>query len=152
GRFIAQAKVFDAAPSSFQNPWDVAVHGGSVYVVDNNHGRVVRFDRRLRFTGSFSGSGPHRLSGFVRAVAPGRRGDVYVADANADRVDVFSSGGALLRGWGSSVEVAGCCASRAGEIAPGQFVAPVDVAAGPAGRLLVAEAFREIVPLYSTGA
>src|SRR5262249_53316309 len=41
GRFIAQAKVFDAAPPTFQNPWDVAVHGASVYVVDNNHGRVV---------------------------------------------------------------------------------------------------------------
>jgi DNA-binding beta-propeller fold protein YncE len=30
-------------------------------------------------------------------------------------------------------------------------VAPVDVAAGPGRRLLVAEAFREIVPLYPTG-
>jgi DNA-binding beta-propeller fold protein YncE len=36
-------------------------------------------------------------------------------------------------------------------MAPGQFVAPVDVVAGPGGRLLVAEAFREIVPLYPTG-
>jgi sugar lactone lactonase YvrE len=152
GRFIAQAKAFAAAPSTFQNPWDVAVHGASVYVVDNNHGRAVRFDRGLRFTGSFSGAGPHRLSHFVRAVATDRRGDVYVADANADRVDVFTPAGELLSGLGSSVEVAACCASRAGEIAPGQFVAPVDVVAGPGGRLLVVEAFREIVPLYPTGA
>jgi tripartite motif-containing protein 71 len=152
GRFIARASVFDARPDMFQNPWDVAVHGGSVYVVDNNHGRIVRFSRTLRFTGTFSGSGPYRLSDFVRAVATERGGDVYVADSNADRVDVFTPAGALLRGWGSSVRVAGCCASRAGEIASGQFVAPVDVVAGPGSRLLVAEAFREIVPLYPTGA
>jgi hypothetical protein len=63
-----------------------------------------------------------------------------VADSSADRIDMFTSTGKPLRGWGSS------------GIAPGQFVAPVDVAAGPGGRLLVAEAFREIVPLYPTGA
>jgi DNA-binding beta-propeller fold protein YncE len=129
----------------------VAVHGGSVYVVDDNHGRVVRFDREMHFAGYFTGSGPYRLSDFLRAAATDRRGDVFVADSNADRVDVFTPEGALLRRWGSSVEVAGCCASRAGEMAPGQFVAPVDVVAGPGGRLLVAEAFREIVPLYPTG-
>src|SRR5262249_5976972 len=136
GRFIAQAKVFNATPSTFQNPWDVAVHGASVYVVDNNHGRIVRFDRGLRFTGSFSGSGPYRLSHFLRAVATNAAGDVYVADTSANRIDMFTAAGKPLRGWGSS------------GIAPGQFVAPVDVAAGPGGRLLVAEAFREIVPLY----
>src|SRR5262249_46368217 len=119
---------------------DVAVHGGSVYVVDNNHGRIVRFDRELHFTGSFSGSGPHRLTNFLRAVATSTAGDVYVADSSADRIDVFTSAGRPLRGWGTP------------GIAAGQFVAPVDVAAGPGGRLLVAEAFREIVPLYPTGA
>jgi sugar lactone lactonase YvrE len=139
GRFIAQAKVFNGTPSTFQNPWDVAVHGGSVYVVDNNHGRIVRFDSALRFTGSFSGSGPYRLTDFLRAVATNARGEVYVADTSADRVEVFTPAGTPLRGWGSS------------GIAPGQFVAPVDVVAGPDGRLLVAEAFREIVPLYPTG-
>jgi sugar lactone lactonase YvrE len=140
GRFVAEARVFKATPSAFQNPWGVAVHGGSVYVVDDNHGRIVRFDRRLRFAGSFTGSGPYRLTDFLRAAATDAAGDVYVADSSADRVDVFTATGRPLRGWGSS------------GIAPGQFVAPVDVAAGPGGRLLVAEAFREIVPLYPAGA
>src|SRR5262249_28481378 len=115
GRFIAQARVFNATPSTFQNPWDVAVHGGSVYVVDNNHGRIVRFDRGLHFTGSFSGSGPYRLTNFLRAVATSTAGDVYVADSSADRIDVFTSAGRPLRGWGTP------------GIAAGQFVAPVDV-------------------------
>lgn len=140
GRFIAQARVFDAIPDTFQNPWDVAVHGGSVYVVDDNHGRIVRFDRRLRFTGSFAGSGANQLTDFLRAVATNAAGDVYVADSSANRIDVYTAAGTPLRGWGSS------------GIDPGQFVAPLDVAVGPGGRLLVAEAFREIVPLYPTGA
>jgi DNA-binding beta-propeller fold protein YncE len=111
-----------------------------VYAVDNNHGRVVRFDSALRFTGAFSGSGPYRLTDFLRAVATNAAGEVYVADTSADRVEVFTPAGTPLRAWGTS------------GIAPGQFVAPVDVVAGPDGRLLVAEAFREIVPLYPTGA
>ena len=140
GRFIAQATAFDGVPDTFQNPWDVAVRGGSVYVVDDNHGRIVRFDRGLRFNGSFNGSGPYRLSDFLRAVATNAAGDVYVADSSANRIDVYTAAGTPLRGWGSS------------GIDPGQFVAPLDVAVGPGGRLLVAEAFREIVPLYPTGA
>jgi DNA-binding beta-propeller fold protein YncE len=139
GRFLAQARFFNATPSTFQNPWGVAVHGGSVYVVDDNHGRVVRFDRGLHLVGHFTGSGPYRLTDFLRAAATNNAGNVYVADSSANRIDVFTAAGTPLRGWGGS------------GIAPGQFVAPVDVAAGPGGRLLVAEAFREIVPLYPTG-
>jgi sugar lactone lactonase YvrE len=139
GRFVAEASVFDAKPGSFQNPYDVAVHGGFVYVVDDNHGRIVRFDRGLRYLSSFSGAGAYRLTNFLRAAAAGPSGAVYVADSSADRIEMFSLDGAAQRAWGSS------------GIAPGQFVAPVDVAAGPAGRVLVAEGFREIVPLFPAG-
>ena len=140
GHFIAQAREFGATPATFQNPYDVAVHGDCVYVVDDNHGRIVRFDRSLRFVSAFSGSGAYHLTNFIRAVAASQDGNVYVADSSADRIDEYTQGGVSVRGWGSS------------GIAPGQFVAPVDVAAGPGGRLLVAEAFREIVPLYPAGA
>lgn len=136
GRFVAQASEFPATPSTFQNPYDVAVHGDSVYVVDDNHGRIVRFNRSLGFLGAFSGSGPYRLTHFLRAVATSQGGNVYVADSSANRIDVYMQNGSPLRGWGRS------------GIEPGQFVAPVDVAAGPGARVLVAEAFREIVPLY----
>ena len=102
--------------------------------------RIVRFDRSLRFVSAFSGSGAYRLTDFLRAVATSQDGNVYVADSSADRIDEYMQEGAPIRGWGSS------------GIAPGQFVAPVDVAAGPGARVLVAEAFREIVPLYPAGA
>jgi sugar lactone lactonase YvrE len=135
GRFIVQASSFPATPPTFQNPYDVAVHGNAVYVVDDNHARLVRFDRALRFSGAFGGSGPYKLTHFLRADAVDGAGDVYVADSSANRVVVFNADGTALRGWGTS------------GISPGQFVAPVAVAAGPGGRLLVAEAYREIVPL-----
>ena len=135
GRFVAQASSFPATPPTFQNPYDVAVHGNSVYVVDDNHARVVRFDRSLGFLGTFSGAGSYELTHFLRADAVDGAGDVYVADASANRIVAFSAAGAPLRAWGIS------------GIAPGQFVAPIDVAGGPEGRILVAEAYREIVPL-----
>jgi sugar lactone lactonase YvrE len=138
GGSIAAASSFPATPATFQNPYDVAADGDSVYVVDDNHGRIVHFDRALRFVGTFGDSGRYRLTHFPRAIALDSAGDVYVTDSSANRVVVFSAGGAPLRAWGSS------------GLAPGQFVAPVDVAAGPGGRLLVAEAYREIVPLYPT--
>jgi DNA-binding beta-propeller fold protein YncE len=137
GGSLAAASSFPATPATFQNPYDVAADGDSVYVVDDNHGRIVHFDRALRFVGTFGGSGRYHLTHFPRAIALGSAGHVYVTDSSANRVVVFSADGAPLRAWGSS------------GLAPGQFVAPVDVAAGPGGRLLVAEAYREIVPLYS---
>jgi tripartite motif-containing protein 71 len=132
---VAQASSFPASPPTFQNPYDVAVRGDSVYVVDDNHARVVRFDRSLRFLGTFSGSGAYALTHFLRADAVDATGEVYVADSSANRIVVFGPQGSPLRAWGTS------------GIAPGQFVAPIDVAGGPEGRILVAEAYREIVPL-----
>jgi DNA-binding beta-propeller fold protein YncE len=165
GHFITEAGFFPAGPNRFENPpatapggfvynsgthkfvrrsvpFDVAVHGGLVYVADDNYGAIVTLTRDLRFVGSFSGSGGEHLSHFVRAVATDAAGRVYVTDASANRVVVFDSSGTPLRSWGASGTAAG------------QFLAPVDVAAGPRGELLVAEPLRgtgEIVPLYSTG-
>jgi DNA-binding beta-propeller fold protein YncE len=123
-------------------PFDVAVHGGLVYVADDNYGAIVKLTRDLRFVGSFSGSGGEHLSRFVRAVATDAAGRVYVTDASANRVVVFDPSGTPRRSWGAS------------GTAPGQFLAPVDVAAGPGGELLVAEPLRgtgEIIPLYPAG-
>jgi DNA-binding beta-propeller fold protein YncE len=139
GRFLAQVSAFAATPKTFQNPYGVAVHGGYVYVADDNHGRVVKLTADLGFVGTFTGEGTGRLTAFIRAVATDAAGRVYVADASGDDVAVFSPAGVFLHRWGVS------------GIAPGQFVAPVDVASGPHGSLLVAEAYREVVPLRRTG-
>jgi DNA-binding beta-propeller fold protein YncE len=136
GAFIAQTGRMPAIPETFTNPFDVAVHGGFVYVADDNNGRIVKLTRTLRFVGAFSSDGPHLLSKFVRAVAVDGAGRVYVADAGGDRIEVFDSQGAPLRSWGTS------------GTAPGQFVAPLDVASAPGGRLLVVETFGARSPMY----
>jgi DNA-binding beta-propeller fold protein YncE len=162
GRFIAQAGLFPVGQGRFETPpksgipggflrnsqgqlvrtsvpFDVAVHGGRVYVADDNYGAIVEFSRDLRLVGSFSGSGRYELTKFVRAVATDDAGRIYVADASAGRVVVFDSSGNPLRRWGVTGST------------PGQLLAPVDVADTAAGVLLVAEPFRntgEIVPLY----
>ncbi len=140
GRFVGVVTSFAATPDTFQNPYGVAIGGNYVYVADDNHGRVVRFTTDLHCVGAFGGEGRYELSKFIRAVATGPDGRVYVADASDDDVESFTPAGAPLDKWGSS------------GIAPGQFVVPVDVAAGAAGQLLVAEAYREIVPLRRAGA
>jgi DNA-binding beta-propeller fold protein YncE len=136
GAFITQTGSLPAIPETFTNPFDVAVHGGFVYVADDNNGRIVKLTRSLRFVGTFSGEGPYLLSKFVRAVAVDGAGRVYVADAGGDRIEVFDSHGVRLRSWGIS------------GTAPGQFVAPLDVASAPGGRLLVVETFGSRSPMY----
>ncbi|MHB8490787.1 MAG: NHL repeat-containing protein, partial [Solirubrobacteraceae bacterium] len=61
GRFLAQASSFAAVPSTFQNAYDVAVHGDRVYVVDDNHGRIVELTRGLAYVGTFTGTGAFRF-------------------------------------------------------------------------------------------
>ena len=136
GAFIAQTGLLRASPNTFTNPFDVAVHAGSVYVVDDNNGRIVKLTRHLRYLGVLTGEGPDRLSKYVRAVAVDRRGRVYVADTGHDRIEVFAATGLPLRNWGTSGE------------APGQFVAPLDVATAPTGQLLVVETLGSRSPMY----
>jgi tripartite motif-containing protein 71 len=136
GAFIAQTGPLPSTPETLADPFDVAVHGGFVYVADDNNGRIVKLTRDLQYVATFSGEGSYRLSKFVRAVAVDGAGRVYVADASRDRIDVFDSHGLPLRSWGTPGNAAG------------QFVAPLDVASGPGGQLLVVETFGPRSPMY----
>jgi DNA-binding beta-propeller fold protein YncE len=136
GAFIAQTGLLPATPHSFTNPFDVAVHAGSVYVVDDNEGRIVKLTRHLRYLGVLMGAGSDQLSPYVRAVAVDQGGRVYVTDTGHDRIEVFDARGIPLRTWGTS------------GAASGQFVAPLDVATAPSGRLLVVETQGSRSPMY----
>ncbi|MDE3069156.1 MAG: NHL repeat-containing protein [Acidobacteriota bacterium] len=133
GRFIAQVSTFPAAPPTFQNAYDVAVHGNRVYVVDDNHGRIVELSAGLSYLGTFAGSGAFTFSPFIRAVATGADGKVYVADAHDNDVEAFTPTGVPLHRWGISSND------------PGQFIDPVDVATGPGDENLVVEAYAGLI-------
>ena len=95
----------------FNRPRGVAVGpDGSVYVVDSRNSRVQKFSPTGEFLLTFGGdgSGPGQLARFATSggggpngIAIDENGDVYVADTWNHRIQVFSSEGVFLRGWGS---------------------------------------------------
>ena len=82
----------------FTTPKDVAVSGGTVYVADTSHQRIVKLSLA---TGAQTGTiGVGKLHS-TEGVAVDGDGDVWVADTGANRLVEFSAAGALLRTFGS---------------------------------------------------
>ncbi|HEV2999061.1 MAG TPA: hypothetical protein VGX16_08125, partial [Solirubrobacteraceae bacterium] len=135
GRLLGAFGRFGRGPGGFADAFDVALHGSALYVADDNNNRVVKLTRDLHYLGAWRGAGHARLS-YLRALATDARGEVYVADTSHGRIEVFDPEGRPLRVWG----VAGT--------APGQFVAPLGLAADPAGDLLVVETYGSRSPIY----
>jgi len=135
GRPLYAEGTFGKGPGQFVNPFGVAVHGARVYVVDDNNNRIVLLTRTLRYLGEWSGEGAYHLS-YIRAAAIDPAGRVYVADTGHERIAVFDPSGRGLRAFGTP------------GIAPGQFVAPLDVATDPAGGVLVVEIYGSRSPIY----
>ncbi len=129
GRFLGAVARFPAQPSQFQNPFDVAVHGDRVYVVDDNHGRIVVFDRALRYLSAFGGEGSLHLTPFIRSVAVASSGVTYVADAHANEVLIFDREGHPIGRFGISTNDAG------------ELEDPVDVALRPDGSGVAVEPY-----------
>ena len=88
------------------NPWDVTVYNGEIFVADYGNNRVAVFNqegRLVRTIGS-KGTGPGQFSGSTGvAVSPG--GELYVSDRwNEDsnhRVQVFTLQGVYIREFGA---------------------------------------------------
>lgn len=95
----------------FNRPRGVAVGpDGSIYVVDSRNARIQKFAPTGEFLMTFGseGSGPGQLARFASSggggpngIAVDENGNVYVADTWNHRIQVFSSDGAYLNGWGS---------------------------------------------------
>ncbi len=95
----------------FNRPRGIAVGpDGSIYVVDSRNSRVQKFAPTGEFLLAFGsdGSGPGQLARFATSggggpngIAIDENGDIYVADTWNHRIQVFSSDGVYLRGWGS---------------------------------------------------
>jgi len=120
----------------FNKPTDVAFAANGDFYVSDGYGnsRVVKFDRDGKFLFSWGkkGSGPGEFN-LPHAVRLDSKGNVYVADRENKRIQVFTPDGKFLR-------------QLAGGIAPyGLFIAPGDL-------LFVADGVKhEIVKLDQGG-
>jgi DNA-binding beta-propeller fold protein YncE len=131
GRLLRSVGSFGTGPLQFANPFDVAVDGEDVYVADDNNNRIVELTRgSLAHVRTFSGSGGQRL-GFVRALALGARGELFVTSSSANRIMVFGPRGRLLHTWGR----------------PAHFVTPLSVATAPNGSAYVIETLGSQSPI-----
>ncbi len=121
---------------SLERPTGIAVDDhGNVYVADSGHFRVVEFAPSAPYFKT--GRPAHTWSG-TRGRGPGQflqpsglavdaRGNVYVTDAGAARVQVFASNGNLIARWGSY------------GADPGRFQNPRGIALDAGGHVYVAD-------------
>jgi hypothetical protein len=120
GAAVAAAVTLVAAATAGS---EVAASGGS-YKVVGTFGKV--------------GSGNGQTSG-PRGITVASNGNVYVADANNYRVEVFSAGGAYRDKWGSS------------GTSDGAFNVPTDVALAPDGTVWVSDDVNGRAQQFSAG-
>ncbi len=136
-------------------PTGVAVDiSGNIYVADNNNHRIQKFDSSGVFVLKFgansgdgtSGTGEGEFS-FPFGIAVDSSGNIYVADTNNSRIQIFDSSGNFTKMFGFGVDdgtdvfqkcTAGCQAgiASAGE---GGFAGPRGVTVDGSGNIFVAD-------------
>ena len=159
-------------------PSGIAVAGTDVYVIDQLSYRIQRFTTSGGFVSAWgrdvdavapgtgrevctvaancqaadSGGGAGEFTGFAEqsnGLALNADGDVYVADADANRIQVFSRSGSFERMFGRGVDVSTtaytvcttpltCRAGTAGALG-GEMSRPVGLATGPGQRVYVSD-------------
>jgi hypothetical protein len=139
GRFL---RTLGNGDGEFALPGHIAVDPGTgvVYVADGGRDEVKAYrDGQLvaRFGGSGSAAG--QLS-FPTGIHVSAAGEVYVADQNNDRVQVFDRNGAFLR----------CFGKTSGMSLKPRFGRAQGITGDGAGRIYVADAFQGTVKVFDT--
>ena len=131
----------DAAPSTFNEPWGVAVGpDGSVYVTDTWNFRVQKFTASGNFIKMWTSYllddidtpfyGP-------RGIAVDSKGRVFVTDTGNKRIVVFDSNGNFIAQFGGE------------GFEPGQFAEPVGIAIDKNGTVYVADTWNQRVQTFT---
>jgi uncharacterized protein (TIGR03663 family) len=147
GTYGASANGQIAPPSTFNEPWGVAVGpDGSVYVADTWNHRIQKFDANGKFllTWGHEGQGD-QLDAFwgPRAVAVDAAGRVFVADTGNKRIAVFDANGVGL----TSIGVTG-----KGGVDAGYLDEPVGVAVAGDGSVYVVDTWNMRIQVFKAGA
>jgi DNA-binding beta-propeller fold protein YncE len=136
GQLAMQLGGLGDAPTRFRSPAGVAVgRKGRVYVVDAGNRRVQVFDSIGNYLGAWGGPKQDVLVE-PAGIDVAEDGGVWVADVGAASVRLFTPDGIEVFSFGGEGD------------GPGRFRAPVDVAAGPRGRVWVVDRERGTVEGY----
>lgn len=130
----------DAAPSTFNEPWGVAVGpDGSVYVTDTWNFRVQKFTSSgdfVKLWTSYPLEGVDTPFYGPRGIAVDSQGRVFVADTGNKRIVVFDPDGNLLAHFGGA------------GFEPGQFDEPVGIAIDKNGVVYITDTWNQRVQTF----
>ena len=121
-------------------PSDIAISGNRLYVADLKDSRVVVLDKTTRkqlfsIPRDDESSAQARLYSPVNLAVDGK-GNLYVSDMGAFRVQEYDGEGRFLRSFGSPGD------------APGQFARPKGIAVDDAGLVYVVDAAAQAVQIF----
>ena len=112
---------------------------GNIYVADDAGGQIQVYDNAFRLVREFGKKtdGSSYLKN-VQAIAVDGDGDIYVADASAiPAIQVFSSDGKFLRGWGAH------------DAGPHNFSLPAGLTIDGEGRVIVVDSMRHAITVFT---
>ncbi|HEY6074149.1 MAG TPA: NHL repeat-containing protein, partial [Anaerolineales bacterium] len=140
GSFGQSTDQVPAAPSTFNEPWGVAVGpDGAVYVTDTWNHRVQKFSpdgKPLLQWGHFGQAETLDALYGPRGIAVGPDGRIYVADTGNKRIVVFDANGNGITQFGT------------GGFDPGQFDEPVGIAVDSTGKVYVADTWNQRIQTF----
>ncbi|MBC7877035.1 MAG: TIGR03663 family protein [Anaerolineales bacterium] len=131
----------DAAPSTFNEPWGVAVGpDGSVYVTDTWNFRVQKFTASGKFIEMWTSYPLDNIdTPFYgpRGIAVDSQGRVFVTDTGNKRIVVFDSNGEFITQFGGA------------GLEPGLFDEPVGITVDKSGTVYVVDTWNQRVQTFT---